>query len=104
MELLRYLLGEPGTTTTNIVLGNFQSVCRAHINLQNNYGNTPLIVAVLYNHVDCIGFLLDHGADITIRGEGGFSALDFAIKRHCIEADMLLRSHADKAMKNKGDP
>jgi hypothetical protein len=101
IELLRYLLGEPGTIPTDLVVENLQSACRAHINLQNNYGNTPLVVAILYNHVDCVGLLLSQGADTKICGEGGYSALDFAIERQYIEADTLIRRHMLK-VESKG--
>jgi ankyrin repeat protein len=92
IELLKYLLGEPSTTSTNPILENLQSNCRRHINLQNSYKNTPLGVAVLYNCMDSIELLLSHGADPNIDGDGGHSALDFATKRQYIEASTLLKS------------
>lgn len=98
-ELLRHLLGDPDTTSTDPALENLQSKCRAHINRQNDhrYGNTPLVVAVLYNYVDCIRLLLEHGADPRIPGEGGYSALDFATKRQYTEAAGLLKAHMFKS-------
>lgn len=93
-ELLNYLLGDSGTISGDTGLGNIQMECRAHIDCQNDspYQNTPLIVAVLYNHVACVRLLLEHGADPQILGEGGYSALDFATEREYAEAAGFLVS------------
>lgn len=96
IELLKHLLGEPGNGFTDLALGNLQAACRAHINVQNNYGNTPLVVAVLYNHIDYISLFLSYGADTKICGEWGCSALDFATIRQYNEAETLLRRHIFK--------
>lgn len=51
-----------------------------HINNCNRYGDTALIVAVLYDHYHAAKALLEHGADPNARGEGGKSAMDFALQ------------------------
>ncbi|KAF3760080.1 hypothetical protein M406DRAFT_335284 [Cryphonectria parasitica EP155] len=57
--------------------------CLEHINSKNDFANTPLVVvvAVLYNHVECVQLLLEHGADPYEPGEFGITALEFAVER-----------------------
>jgi hypothetical protein len=101
IELLRYLLGDPNETSTDMALQNLQTTCRAHINLQNEYKNTPLVVATLYGYVDCVGLLLQYGADPGVRGEDGCSALDLAMRRQQIVAVELLKSY--QSYRSSGD-
>ncbi|KAF4914430.1 hypothetical protein CGCF415_v002326 [Colletotrichum fructicola] len=46
---------------------------RVGVDFRNDYGNTPLMVAVLYGFSGCVQFFLDKGADPGIRGEEGRS-------------------------------
>ena len=48
------------------------------INAQNNYGNTALMLAVVYNRIENVKVLLKAGADPNIKDNDGLSALDFA--------------------------
>ena len=50
----------------------------ALVNLQNRYGNTALHYAVGSKDPAKLRFLLDHGADKTIRNDGGETALELA--------------------------
>lgn len=52
--------------------------CISQINCQNDYGNTPIVNAVLYDNVEAARKLLAHGADPWIAGEFGMDAFEFA--------------------------
>lgn len=52
--------------------------CRKSIDKRNYYGNTPLIIAVLYHRRHCAQTLLQYGANRHLRGEYGMTALEFA--------------------------
>ncbi|MBR5950372.1 MAG: ankyrin repeat domain-containing protein [Actinomycetaceae bacterium] len=45
----------------------------ADINIQNNYGNTAIILAAMVNNHDTVSFLLDCGANVLLRNEDGLS-------------------------------
>lgn len=47
------------------------NILRNIINTTNSRGQTPLFIAVRYKNIDHIKFLLDAGADITIRNTDG---------------------------------
>ena len=49
----------------------------ANVNVKGFKESTPLHEAVLNNHLDCAQYLLDNGADATIRNSHGFLAKDF---------------------------
>jgi ankyrin repeat protein len=63
------------------------------IDQQNDFGDTPLIVAVLYNQRFSVELLLRSGADLQVRGEFDMTALEFAISRgfHNIVAEAILK-------------
>ena len=44
----------------------------------NERGLTPLIVAARHNHVEVIGYLLEHGADVNAVEVNGATALVWA--------------------------
>lgn len=48
----------------------------SHLNRRNRYNDTPLIVAVLYDHHRAARALLEYGADPYARGEGGMYVCD----------------------------
>lgn len=66
--------------------------CRKSINERNCYGNTPLIVAVLYHQRHCANTLLQYGANRHLRGEYGMTALKFAELMRNREIIELLRN------------
>lgn len=43
---------------------------------QDEYGYTPIHLAVVKDHVEMVKYLLDKGADLNIRAETGLSAID----------------------------
>jgi ankyrin repeat protein len=49
----------------------------ADINAFGYQKNTPLHEAALHKNYDCVEFLLDKGANITLRNEAGFKARDY---------------------------
>lgn len=51
----------------------------------NSYGYTPLLVAVLYGHVECVDNLLSAGADPNNRGGTDTSALTVATESGYID-------------------
>ena len=72
-------------------LEGFRLACLQDIDTQNNYGNTPLVIATLYNHVEYVRLLLESGANVNVRGEFGKSALDFAVDRGYTDIFNLLK-------------
>ena len=59
-------------------------------------GNTPLIFASFYGHVDVMTWLLEHGANINHQNQQGQSALMSAICRnHQAAVSLLLQRGAD---------
>ncbi len=50
----------------------------ANPNIQSSIGNTLLINAAFNSDIDCCKFLISHGADIKVKNNDGFSALDIA--------------------------
>lgn len=60
------------------------------INDQNLFGNTALLVGVLYNQLHCVSFLLKKGADPDIPGELDKTAMEFALDRGYVNLVSLL--------------
>ena len=56
----------------------------------NKYGETPLMSASYEGHAKVLGALLDAGADIKLKNDGGYTALDLARKRRKYEVVALL--------------
>lgn len=50
-----------------------------NVNMQNDAGNTPLIVASDYGHSQIVKILLNNGADPNIENKNGWTAIDFAV-------------------------
>lgn len=70
-----------------------QEPCLSSIDNKNDFGDTPLIIAVLYNNIECAQLLLKHGADPYKLGEYGMTALDYAVEREYTEIAGLLLGH-----------
>lgn len=51
------------------------------VNRADNYGYTPLHIAALNEFAACTRMLLEFGADLTARTNGGVSALSFIVRR-----------------------
>jgi len=50
-----------------------------NVNMQNDAGNTPIIVASDYGHSQIVKILLNNGADPNIENKNGWTAIDFAV-------------------------
>jgi len=50
-----------------------------NVNMQNDAGNTPIIVASDYGHSQIVKILLNNGADPNIENKNGWTAVDFAV-------------------------
>lgn len=66
------------------------------LNVQNDNHNTPLIVATYFNHPKVVAFLLDKGADASIKGGGGKTALEWAEKANFQEVIKTIKEHIEK--------
>lgn len=66
--------------------------CRNSIDEGNCYGNTPLVVAVLYNQRHCAQTILKYGANRHLKGECRMTALEFAKVKHKRELIELLQN------------
>ncbi|XP_053613892.1 transient receptor potential channel pyrexia isoform X2 [Plodia interpunctella] len=53
----------------------------ANPNAPDNFGYTPLHIAALNEFSACVLLLLDYGGDVTLRTNGGVSALAFIVRR-----------------------
>jgi ankyrin repeat protein len=62
---------------------------KAEVNQKDKYGYTPLHIAALNEHSQCVETLLYHGADITARTKGGISALSIIVRKTPASLAML---------------
>ena len=60
---------------------------------KDHEGNTPLHLACKYNRLDVLQFLLDRGADVTVRNQGNMTCLDVAIEWEAEEVAKTLVKH-----------
>lgn len=82
----------------SIAAEQYEYICRMGLNQQNYFGDTPLIVAALYNQPRSVNVLLTHGADQEIKGEFDMTALDFAtIRGYTDIAELLLQWEVSKS-------
>jgi ankyrin repeat protein len=73
----------------------------ADVNLQDKNGRSPLIAAVLMNHVDAARMLLAAGADVNRQDRHGATALFYAAEAGLFElAELLLERGADPKLAN----
>jgi ankyrin repeat protein len=65
------------------------------------YGSTPLMYASQYGHLDCIMYLVDHGAKVNDGNNNGYTALHFASNGEVVK--LLIKKGADvNTRSNKG--
>ena len=67
----------------------------ADVNIQNDYGQSPLHFAVHNSKVSMVQLLLQNGADVNAKSERG-TALDIAKNRKDTEIIVLLKKHGAK--------
>ncbi|XP_066480691.1 KN motif and ankyrin repeat domain-containing protein 4 [Tiliqua scincoides] len=71
--------------------------CGADINLQDDTGLSPLMVACQYNNTEIVKLLLTHpSCDSTLNDKAGNSALSIALKSAHMEIAELLRTHIQR--------
>ncbi|HVT57716.1 MAG TPA: ankyrin repeat domain-containing protein [Thermoanaerobaculia bacterium] len=71
----------------------------ANINLQDQTGKSPLMVAVLMNHPGTVGLLLASGADVNHRDHVGATALFYAAEAGLfVIAEQLVKGGADSQL------
>lgn len=63
----------------------------ASVNERSN-GMTPLMLAARYNNVELVNFLLEKGADATIKDDKGFTALKYADASNAKDAAAILKA------------
>ncbi|WP_396184027.1 ankyrin repeat domain-containing protein [Flavobacterium sp.] len=64
----------------------------ANVNEKTN-GLTPLMYAPRYNQVEIIKILLEKGADVKVKDDKGFTALDHAENSKATEAIAVLKNY-----------
>ena len=91
---------------TAAYLGDVNSI-KQHIQMgtdldkKDQYGSTPLIVAITFDKTDVAGTLIEGGADLTVTNNDGSTPLHIAAffcKPEVVK--MLLENGADKAIRN----
>lgn len=64
------------------------------VNAQDEEGRTALIQATLYNNVEVVQILIEHGANVNTRDFfNGYAALHFAARNYSLELMQLLLKH-----------
>ncbi len=63
----------------------------ANPNIQDSFGNTPLLWAVKRNNLELVSILLKNKADINIKDSMGVSAFEYALKSNNNELINLLK-------------
>ena len=112
ITLLGYCKQENRTPHVNLHIaalqGNVDEVqnhikAGSDLNEKDEYGSTPLIVAVTFGKTEVAKALIEAGADITITNNEGSTPLHiaaFLCRTEIVEA--LLANGADKSVKNNG--
>lgn len=72
------------------------------VDCRNEYNETPLLVATIFDNCDAIRLLLSMGADANVRSEGGYAPLHYAVKsRKSLERiALLVGAGADMRLEN----
>ncbi len=72
----------------------------AYINLRNNAGWTPLMMAVAHGDVQTVREIIDFGADCNRTENDGWTALHFAANSGHLEiVEMLLKANVDHSIR-----
>jgi ankyrin repeat protein len=75
----------------NVSKGECNHQNKADLNMQDEYGWTALHGAIFINNISTCMLLINHGIDIMIRDNKGFTALDYALALGCVEIIKLLQ-------------
>ena len=71
-------------------LNKLISVDETRVDDVNNNDVTPLMLAAMYGHVECVKLLLLHKSNFRLKNKGGYTALDFARRFNYVVAIKLL--------------
>ena len=82
-----------GWSTNNFELVKLLVSNGANLNIANNNGDTPTIDAAYLGKIDNLRFLLESGADTSLKNNSGRTALDVAKSKQNIQAVELLSSY-----------
>ena len=80
-----------GSLETVVVLMN--PFLASTLEEKDSDGNTPLHLACRYNRLDVLQFLLDRGADVTVRNERSMTCVDLAIEWEAEDVAKTLVKH-----------
>jgi ankyrin repeat protein len=69
---------------------------RANLEIRDKRGRTALLAAANYGVPATVSLLLERGADPTVRGDDGMTALDLAREQECDEIIALLSGGQSK--------
>ena len=86
-----HLAVKVGSLETVVVLMN--SFLPSTLEEKDSDGNTPLHLACRYNRLDVLQFLLDRGADVTVRNERNMTCVDVAIEWEAEDVAKTLVKH-----------
>lgn len=73
------------------------------VNAVASNDDSPLVLAVMFGHLEATRVLLDAGADVNHHGLSGHTALHFAARRSIALTELLLSRGADANARNNGD-
>ena len=101
-----YLLAQDGSDLITAImyqdLGKVKELVEAGVDINyqdESYGSTALIIACQYNFVDIASYLVEEGADISIKTKSGHTALMTAAVRSEELFDLLMSKGADISVK-----
>ena len=71
------------------------------MNIQNRKGETALMIAVSNQYINIVIYLIEKGADVTIRNNNGKTALDIAREKNFDKIVSLLEEamHSNKRIR-----
>jgi ankyrin repeat protein len=72
------------------------------VNATDNYGYSPLLLAIQRNRPEIAKFLIEKGADIHGVNSNGFTTLDYAVTGRNVELVQMLLEKGFKMNKEKG--
>lgn len=76
----------------------------AYIDAESPNKTTPLMMAARSKDIGLVKFLLDEGADMNLKNEQGFSAIDFAEKAGAQDIAQGLKDRAKKIIERQAKP
>ncbi|MFT4314284.1 MAG: ankyrin repeat domain-containing protein [Wolbachia pipientis] len=85
-----------------LVLNKIKETQSPYIDAKDTEGNTPLMWAAKYGHVNAAEVLLDHGADTEVRNNDGMTALHLVARENNLGvAELLIDKGADVYAEDK---